>query len=80
MALEEHQSALDLIMSSYRDQVSRLVNANQTERDNMLANQKHVDFEKNNMPKDLSDEDKKSEIKKSILERKVKIYVTQSRN
>ena len=32
------------------------------------------------MPKDLSDEDKKSEIKKSILERKVKIYVTQSRN
>ncbi|XP_786805.2 FGFR1 oncogene partner 2 homolog [Strongylocentrotus purpuratus] len=45
VALEEHQSALDLIMSSYRDQVSRLVNANQAERDNMLANQKTLDFE-----------------------------------
>ncbi|XP_063960690.1 FGFR1 oncogene partner 2 homolog [Lytechinus pictus] len=45
VALEEHQSALDLIMSSYRDQVSRLVNANQAERDNMIANKKTMEFE-----------------------------------
>lgn len=45
VALEEHQSALDLIMSSYRDQVSRLVNANQSDRDNMLAHQKQSSVE-----------------------------------
>ena len=33
--------------------------------------------ETNNMPKDLSDKEKKSEIKKSILEHNFKIYVNQ---
>ncbi|XP_071955894.1 FGFR1 oncogene partner 2 homolog [Antedon mediterranea] len=32
LALDEHQSALELIMSSYREQVSKLVMANRTEQ------------------------------------------------
>ena len=35
-------------------------------------------FETNNMPKDLSEKYKKSEIIKSILTQKIKIYITQN--
>ncbi|XP_072172171.1 FGFR1 oncogene partner 2 homolog [Diadema setosum] len=45
VALKEHQSALDLIMTSYRDQVSRLVVANRSDRDNMVSNHKQSELE-----------------------------------
>ncbi|XP_033112833.1 FGFR1 oncogene partner 2 homolog [Anneissia japonica] len=38
LALDEHQSALELIMSSYREQVSKLVMANRTEKVALTTN------------------------------------------
>ena len=41
VALEEHQSALDLIMSSYREQVCRMLMANRFDRDCL---DKHAEY------------------------------------
>ncbi|XP_022083806.1 FGFR1 oncogene partner 2 homolog [Acanthaster planci] len=46
VALEEHQSALDLIMSSYREQVCRMLMANRFDRDCL---EKHAEYRENSM-------------------------------
>ncbi|XP_038075189.1 FGFR1 oncogene partner 2 homolog [Patiria miniata] len=46
VALEEHQSALDLIMSSYREQVCKMLMANRFDRDCL---EKHAEYHENSI-------------------------------